>query len=942
MNDWDKILDDFARKCKGGAPDMTNPRHLALLRESLIKFGWKENATNAFIGNLREGKEIVTEDNPGVFFGYTKKNKKRYFDSAEKLKAAIGRGSVTPAPNQDAQDLANPDTERDAHDMQKPDSRGTEWDASYYGAEDSAEWEKHYREAEDNGDEEALAQIKWFGEKQGWGEGGELKKETATQKKSREAQEKHDEEQQKADEVHTELYGEDKEGQLIGGDTGPNDTDTKNDVIKYGYKGYEGETGKKPAPGNEGSAFNEILSGEGAEILEKYSDLSAQELTKILVKQFCGTALGQENSSGKPQAKATPDTPKGADKECYKKCSIAAQSAKRKHQRAQNIKDNLGPDGEGILGEETETTQFYGANESLDAQCEAIDNAETVLAPNGTEIPRESTWTPDAPIRNPGPPKEPYRDYHKRVQKWAKETGAKRTETGALDMAMEGGGGENPSDTATFIKDENGNLVIAFASDKMTTNDIQANSSIVNEINQKIQWVQDLPLSHFPGETDEEKQSNKDKTVAQLNTNKDEIDRIESQLKGNLGTVTDSMSDLDPQKVVTMLSEDKLHDGSDDPQTGRGGRGTKKHWEKTKKSYSGPYITTKGKISAKKRTQLYYLTQKEIEGDVPGYYPSKKKTNKNKAQYYSQNPPGDTDILDALLSKTKDSDPDRPLTEAEAKLVERLSRRMVDHYREMAKNAKRPEDKKAALEKAEEYNIAEKTEQVRREAVAANRRQLDELNKEEVTLPNGKKKPLGDYLEAQNLVDKLHLSQMDGEDAHGVYKYGGLMEVNMGGVVVNPEVLEKCLDSATSGEVIEDFEVDNPGPDEELSRSTDEFETDSDGNAWYWAEPGTGSHASDPNGTPTEGLDPLNMTTDEGKAKKNKSGKVMAVGRVTGRNIFIYAVTKSRKRIPIATKTLRSKTGKLGKFQTVYQWSSEIQECFKDNEDPKNEPVEKS
>ena len=57
MNDWDKILDDFARKCKGGAPDMTNPRHLALLRESLLKFGWNENATNEFVGNLRETKD---------------------------------------------------------------------------------------------------------------------------------------------------------------------------------------------------------------------------------------------------------------------------------------------------------------------------------------------------------------------------------------------------------------------------------------------------------------------------------------------------------------------------------------------------------------------------------------------------------------------------------------------------------------------------------------------------------------------------------------------------------------------------------------------------------------------------------------------------------------------------------------------------------------------
>jgi hypothetical protein len=62
MNNWDKILKDFAHKCGDGGPSMTNPNHLTLLRESLIKFGWKENATNEFIGNLREGKEIITEN----------------------------------------------------------------------------------------------------------------------------------------------------------------------------------------------------------------------------------------------------------------------------------------------------------------------------------------------------------------------------------------------------------------------------------------------------------------------------------------------------------------------------------------------------------------------------------------------------------------------------------------------------------------------------------------------------------------------------------------------------------------------------------------------------------------------------------------------------------------------------------------------------------------
>ena len=57
MNDWDKILDYFAHRCGDGGPDMTNPNHLALLRESLLKFGWKEIAANEFLGNLREGEK---------------------------------------------------------------------------------------------------------------------------------------------------------------------------------------------------------------------------------------------------------------------------------------------------------------------------------------------------------------------------------------------------------------------------------------------------------------------------------------------------------------------------------------------------------------------------------------------------------------------------------------------------------------------------------------------------------------------------------------------------------------------------------------------------------------------------------------------------------------------------------------------------------------------
>jgi len=63
MKNWNKILKDFAHKCKGGEPDFTNPTHLNYLRESILKFDeeFKKNiyALNEFIGNLREGEGVI-------------------------------------------------------------------------------------------------------------------------------------------------------------------------------------------------------------------------------------------------------------------------------------------------------------------------------------------------------------------------------------------------------------------------------------------------------------------------------------------------------------------------------------------------------------------------------------------------------------------------------------------------------------------------------------------------------------------------------------------------------------------------------------------------------------------------------------------------------------------------------------------------------------------
>ena len=185
MNDWDKILDDFAHKCGDGGPDMTNPRHLALLRESLLKFGWKENATNEFIGNLREGEEDYK-----------------------------GKGVRTGKAGEYKYDYSKPSSETGG-------------------------------ETEEDGE-------------------GDAKPEKPVNKVS----------------------GNPEEG----------DNKVKNQMLEHGYNGMEDATGTKPAPGNPGSAFNEIVSGEGVHMLEENPDMSEQELAQQMFDQFGSSVLGEEQT----------------------------------------------------------------------------------------------------------------------------------------------------------------------------------------------------------------------------------------------------------------------------------------------------------------------------------------------------------------------------------------------------------------------------------------------------------------------------------------------------------------------------------------------------------------------------------------------------------------------------------------------------------------------
>jgi len=173
------------------------------------------------------------------------------------------------------------------------------------------------------------------------------------------------------------------------------------------------------------------------------------------------------------------------------------------------------------------------------------------------------------------------------------------------------------------------------------------------------------------------------------------------------------------------------------------------------------------------------------------------------------------------------------------------------------------------------YNISKDLSRIRMESLTTQRETHKKLNEKNHTLPSGKIIPVGDYIEGVNLIEKLHLNVMDGEkNEKGVGKYPGLFNLNMGGTLVEGDELKKCIDVDGTDDFIESFEVGTPGDGEEVTKNT-------------------------------------------------------KTGAITGRNIFVFAITKAKKRIKVAYKTQRSKQGQSGKLSTTYQWDNGIQDCFK-------------
>ena len=555
------------------------------------------------------------------------------------------------------------------------------------------------------------------------------------------------------------------------------DSEIKNLALKYGFKEVEGVF--KPAPGNAGSLLNEIVSGEVAQMLEENPNLSEEELVGILYKRFGDSELFKSkkkngnSGSDKPVGGISKnDIPEEHKKEAglYSKVVLAVRSGKRKHKKAtESAKKN------GFKNSKIEN--YYGHSSSFDAMVNDIKDKQ-VIGPDGTEISQEE----------------------------------------AEQLIRSGGGGDNPSDTATLVFDKDSNKVIMlFHSDKDSTEALIAQSSIKAEAEANEENIDKM----VEGGSLTKEQGEKVKKDQQEMVRKNE--EIESKLKKVVVKPGKFFQkNVEPKVAINSIKNDENLDGSTDKNS------TKSKW---------PSVVNNGKINT--------LLKKYLpEGVDP-------------------NNVSDEQAYDAFLKFMSDEDKGVHTTGKRAgepieptanmvTLMERLNSRFIEQGAP---------------------DIFSELEDIRNESLQLQRDFITEQDKIKVKI-DGKEVGMGTLLEANTVWKQFHLEASNPNSDQGVHKYPGMLETNHGGLSVDGEVLRKCMggDVENKNDFIVRFEV---GPLEE---------------------------------------------------QKGVSGTQK--GKTTGGKRIVYAITSGGEKIEVGQKVMRTKTGKTGKLQTVYNWSKDMKDCF--------------
>jgi len=561
------------------------------------------------------------------------------------------------------------------------------------------------------------------------------------------------------------------------------DSEVKNQAFKYGFKEIVDKNGNvifKPAPGNAGSLLNEVVSGEVAQMLEEDPNLSDEQLIKVLKERFGDMPLFTKTTKSKignisgtlATGVSAKEIPEGEDKGLYSKLLLATRSGRRKHTKCVESAQKRG-------FKNSKIENYYGHSSSFDAMVNDIKDKQ-VIGPNGEEISQEE----------------------------------------AEQLIRSGGGGDNPSDTASLVFDKDSNKVILlFHSDKDSTSAIVAQSSLKAEAKANEENIDKLVSD---GKLTKEQGDKVKKDQEELVEKNKEI---ESELKEvGVAPAKFFLENIDINDAVKSVKNNTNADGSEDGNA-------------TLSKFGG---IDHGKSAGVKSKDG--VVTKNVSKYLPDGVSPKDAT--------------DAEALTAFFKFMADDNKEVEPTEDQVTLMERLNSRFIERGAP---------------------DIFSKLEDIRNRTLQLQRDFITEQDNQTVKV-NGKDVGVGTFLEGSTVFKQFHLEAVNPNSQTGVHKFPGMFETNHGGLAVDGETLKGCL----GGNV----------------QSKDDF------------------------------ISRFEVGALEEQVGVSGSQK----GKTTGGKRMVYAITiddkGNEKIIEVGQKVMRTKTGKTGKLQTVYQWSDDMKDCF--------------
>jgi len=710
-----RLIRDWEYRVNDGVVDPKNNSHIILFREVLIQNGWPQSAIDEYILHLTE--RTVGDDE---MIKYVDKDGA---STEMKAKSARTRADAHPAKIAYNKLTGEDDTEK------KPTKTAPSGSSSTNDTDAET----------DDGSESDIDRLKREKE-----EGEERK--AAIVKTLTTPEPGSDADEQSSDKQ------DDKEPTKVHGTSGEDDFDVKRDVIEYGIANYEKNTGKKPAPGGPGSAFNEIASGEGVHLLMNNDEMTTEDLAQTMYDTYKDSELGKEQKATSGIKKS--EIPNNIDNpNLYSKCIVASRSAKVKFNNTVNRAKSLR--SKGLFGTIDTVKTYYGSSESIESQVKAVADANTVILPNGTKVDKEDI----------------------------------------VEFINAGGSGTNPSDTATFAMDKNNNLLVQFHSDKTTTGDIQDNSTLNQEGENYKDYISEIKTN----------KAVKQKLKSIVTSYSNKISKIEANYTKQATPMAARLIELPLTVQLGIIKNDKgtIKKNIDAAIIGKTG---------IKDQYK--LLAPSGKSAKQLSIQDKYRMIQSLVAGGNGKALDVKVINKIGLAYQALHP--DTGGIDV------------------------------------------------------KSNLSVQ----RKRVVSLQRKRVNELNKTMVKVGN-KLIQVGVLMEAEESIRGFHLDLMDYPTKNYVPGdsstiAGEALDINMGGVEVNGDILRQCIGVGSTDEFKQKFRLSE----------TDEFSKDSEGN-------------------------------------------------ITGKTVFVYAIDSDGNTIDIGKKSYRSKAGATGKTNNTLTYSTAMQNCFK-------------